>query len=117
MRKFSIYLGQRKTASEIGIESRARKVLEILSDKGPLAGSEIADLCSFKSRMIAAGAIAVLVRRKAVEGIPAAYRITETGRSILAAMTTESVEAQPRKEGKSSRELQGEPSGQGEQSP
>ena len=62
--------------------------------------------------MIAAGTIASLLRRKAIEGIPAAYRITETGRSVLAEMNA------AREPGQPSKETEGEPSsGQGEQSP
>jgi hypothetical protein len=62
--------------------------------------------------MIAAGTIASLLRRKAIEGIPAAYRITETGKIILAEMNSARGSEKPGKE------PQSEPSsGQSEESP
>jgi len=62
--------------------------------------------------MIAAGTLASLIRRNAIEAIPASYRITDTGRSILAEMIVARESEQSRKEPRN------EPSsGQGEQSP
>jgi predicted transcriptional regulator len=96
-----------------------RAVLEILSNNGQLTGQDIANQCSFESRMASAGVIAQLVRAKAIESIPASYRITDMGRSILAASTNGAEEKQPKKsKRKSKKEPQNEPSsGQGEQSP
>ena len=81
-----------------------------------MTGEDIANQCSFESRMAAAGTIAKLVRTSAVEAIPASYRITETGRSIL---STNGQEQQPKKTKRKSikkEEPQNEPrSSQGDQ--
>ena len=100
-------------------ENKARAVLEILSNNGQLSGQDIANQCSFESRMASAGVIDQLVRTKAIEAVPASYRITETGRSIPASSTTTPEDEQPkRSKRKSKKEPQDEPSsGQGEQSP
>ena len=128
---FRILGGKEKTASKNGTEDKAKTVLEILSNNGQLTGQDIANQCSFESRMASAGVIAQLVRTKAIESVPASYRITEIGRNILAAPPTtaespgEAAEGaakeqqeQPKKsKRRSKKEPQNEPSsGQDEQS-
>ena len=107
----------KKTASKNGTDERAKAVLAILSDNPQLTGEDIANQCHFESRTAAAGTIAKLVRAKAIEQVPSAYRITDTGRGVLAGPTNESEKVQPKKSKRKTRkEPQEEPSsGQGEQ--
>lgn len=117
---FHIPGGKEKTASKNGTEEKARAVLEILSNNGAMTGEDIANQCSFESRMASAGTLAKLVRAKAIEAIPACYRITETGQSVL--LTTKEEEQPKKSKRKSKKGEQKEPqeqpiSGQGEQSP
>jgi hypothetical protein len=67
--------------------------------------------------MASAGTIARLVRTNAIEAVPASYRITETGRKMLAATTNEPETEQPKKsKRKSKKEPQPEPTNsQGEE--
>ncbi len=76
-----------------------------------MTGEDIANQCSFESRMQGAGTIAKLVRAKAIEAIPASYRITETGRSILST----NGEQEPKKSKRKSKKEPQEPSSQGDQ--
>ena len=116
MAEFSISLEAKKTASKNGTDERAKAVLAILSDNPELTGEDIANQCHFESRIAAAGTIAKLVRARAIEQIPASYRITESGRSILEAPTTEQAEEPKKSKRKSKKEPPIEPnSGQGEQ--
>jgi len=101
--------GLEKTASGIGIAEREKAVLEILQAKGPLSGPDIAEQGNFDTRMKAAGAIAVLVRRGHVQAIPGKYRITEAGLGVLSAKPE-----QERKGKRKSKEPE-EPSSQGDQ--
>ena len=106
---------QRKTPSRNGTD-RGKAVLEILSTNGSMTGEDIANQCSFESRMQGAGTIAKLVRAKAIEAIPASYRITEMGRSILLSATTNGQEEQqPKKTKRKSKKEPQEPSSQGDQ--
>jgi len=113
---FQRYLEAKKTASKNGTDMRAKAVLEILSDNPQLTGEDISNQCHFETRIAAAGTIAKLVRARAIEQIPASYRITESGRSILEAPTTEQAEEPKKSRRKSKKEPPIEPnSGQGEQ--
>jgi hypothetical protein len=109
---FRYIRGQRKTASGKGTEDKGKAVLEILSNNGSMTGENIANQCSFESRMEGAGTIAKLVRAKAIEAIPASYRITETGRATL---STNGEEEQPKKSRRKSKKEPQEPSSQGDQ--
>ncbi len=96
MTEFSISLEAKKTASKNGTDERAKAVLTVLLDNPQLTGEDIANQCHFETRIAAAGTIAKLVRTKAIEQIPASYRITESGRSILETPSEEETE-QPKK--------------------
>jgi hypothetical protein len=112
---FSISLEAKKTASRNGTDIRAKAVPEILSDNPQLTGEDIANQCHFESRTAAAGTIAKLVRAKAIEQIPASYRITDSGRNILETPTKKQTEEPKKGKRKPKREPQDEPSsGQGE---
>ena len=76
--------------------SKSRAVLELLASNGQLTGEDIANQCSFETRMAAAGIIAMLRRQKAIELVPESYRITDAGKSILE--TKEQVKEQSKKE-------------------
>ena len=78
---FEVY-GGIKIASK-NAENKARIVLELLASKGSLSGDDIASQCTFESRMAAAGTIASLRRQKAIELLPATYRISDLGKSLL----------------------------------
>jgi hypothetical protein len=82
-----------------------------------MTGEDIAIQCSFESRMASAGTIARLVRTKAIEAVPASYRITETGRNMIATNTNEPETEQPKKsKRKSKKEPLSEPkTSQGEE--
>jgi hypothetical protein len=54
-----------------------------LASKGSLSGDDIANQCTFDSRMAAAGIIARLHRQKAIELVPATYRISDLGKNLL----------------------------------
>jgi hypothetical protein len=107
---------KKKTASKNGTDEKARAVLEILSNNPQLSGEDITNQCHFESRIAAAGTIAKLVRAKAIESIPASYRITESGRSVLTTPTNEVEEEQPKKSKRKSKKEQPEPiNSQGEE--
>jgi hypothetical protein len=106
---------KKKTASKNGTDEKTRAVLEILSNNNQLTGEDIANQCHFESRIAAAGTIAKLVRAKAIESVPASYRITESGRGTLATPADVANE-QPKKSKRKSKKEQPEPTNsQGEE--
>ena len=82
---FEVCGGKEKTASKNGTDEKARAVLELLSNNNSMTGEDISNQCSFVSRAESAGTLARLVRAKAIESVPASYRITESGKTMLQA--------------------------------
>jgi hypothetical protein len=77
------------------VENKARAVLELLVSKGSLSGDDIASQCTFESRMTAAGTIASLRRQKAIELLPATYRISDRGKTLLSQTPEPEEEKEP----------------------
>ncbi|MDG6996951.1 MAG: hypothetical protein JRN52_13610 [Nitrososphaerota archaeon] len=62
-----------------------------------MSSEDIAKKCSFESRMAAAGVIALLRRKKAIELVPESYRLTEEGKNILEGKQQEQPKQEPKK--------------------
>jgi len=107
------YVGAEKIASK-ETENKARAILELLDSKGSLSGDDIASQYPFESRMAAAGILAVLRRQKAIELLPATYRISDRGKNLLIQSLEPEKEPETKRKRKSKKEPQ-EPSSQGDQ--
>jgi len=88
------YKEAKKIASK-ETENKSRAILELLDSKGSLSGDDIASQYPFESRMAAAGILATLRRQKAIELLPATYRISDLGRSLLSQSQAPEPEKEP----------------------